>query len=92
MRHDTTTADGRRDDFAELFVSPDGEKQVARFDALRVHLLARVTCKLNHFRDEVLQQRGAVDRSGASAALLLQETFLEAAVNTTNWKVEASTC
>ena len=104
MGHDTTTGDGGLDDRVQLVVTTNGQQQVARGDAvvlllatvagllalLLVHLAAGVAGQLQDLGGEVLQQGGAVDGSGAGAALLAEQAVLHAAVDAADGEVEAS--
>jgi hypothetical protein len=49
VRQDTTTGNGRPDQQVELFVSPDGELQVARRDTLDAKILGGVACESDLF-------------------------------------------
>ena len=69
MRDHAAASDGGLDEGVELFVTTDGELQVARGDALHLQVLARVARKLQHLSGEVLEDGSSVHRGSGTNAL-----------------------
>lgn len=70
VRDHAAASDGGLDEGVELFVTTDGELQVARSDALHLQVLARITRKLEHLSGEVLEDSSSVHRGGGANTLL----------------------
>ena len=69
MRDDTATGNGSLDQGVELFVTADGELQVARGHSLHLKVLAGVAGELEDLSGEVLEDGRSVDGGrGANAA------------------------
>ena len=76
----TAGGDGRlSEEVVELDVVLDGELDVARDDAVLLVVLGSVARELEKLRDEVLEDRGHVDRSAGTNALGVAATLQEAA-------------
>merc|ERR1712216_51612 len=84
----TAACDGRLNEGVELFVSTDGELKVARSDTLHFKILGGVSCQLEHFGGQVLQDGGAVHGSGGANTTVLVHTLLEETVDTADWELE----
>ena len=82
VRDDTSSGNGGLDEGVELFVTADGELQVAGRDALDLEVLGRVAGKLEDLGREVLHDRGRVDRGRGADALALGGAALQVAVDT----------
>lgn len=59
----TTESDGRADEGVQLFVTTDGELQVAGRDTLDLQILGGVAGQFQHFGSQVLEDSGHVDGS-----------------------------
>ena len=91
MRDNSTTGDGGLDERVELFVTADGQLEVARRDALYLKVLGCVTRKLENLCGEVLEDGRGVHSCGSTDALGGACALLQVPVNTPDRELEAST-
>jgi len=89
VRDDTSSGNGGLDEGVELFVTADGELQVAGRDALDLEVLGRVAGKLEDLGREVLHDRGRVDRGRGADALALGGAALQVAVDTADRELKS---
>lgn len=90
VRNDTTLSDSSSDEAVQLFVTADGELQVAGGDALDFEVLGGVASQFEDFGAEVLQDGGGVHGSGGADAIVCGDSGLQEAVDTTNRELEPS--
>lgn len=88
VRDDTSAGDGGLDEGVQLFVTADGELQVARRDTLHLEVLARVSGQLQHLGRQVLEDRGRVDGRCGTHALVGVHPRLEESVDTSDGELK----
>lgn len=84
------TTEGNRglDESIQLFVTADGELQMAGRDTLDLEIFGSVSGQLEDFGGEVLQDGGEVDCCLGSDTSLLTGDVSEMALDTTAWELE----
>lgn len=90
VRNDTSSRNGGLDERVQFFVSPNGELQMARRNALDLEILAGITRQLEDFGREVLEDGRRVDGRGRSDAVALVHGLLEETVHTTDGELQTS--
>lgn len=88
---DTTTSDGGLDEGVELFVSADGQLEVARSDSLDFQIFASVASQFQHLGSEVLEDGRSVDSRGCSHARVGTHAALQESVDPTDGELEQLT-
>lgn len=81
VRDDTTAGDSGFNKRVELFVTADGQLQVAWGDALDLEVFAGVTCQFENLSREVFENSSGVDCCSGADAGACVNTQLEDSVN-----------
>jgi len=89
VRNDTTTCNGSLDESIQLFVTTNGELQVARRDALDFQIFAGISSQLEHFGSQVFKNGRSVNGSGSTDTVTLVNRVLEETMHTTHGKLQA---
>lgn len=75
MWQDTSESDGGADQGIELFISTDGELQVARSDTLDFEIFSGIACKLEYFGGQIFKDGSNVDSGYEKRVSLLRSTI-----------------
>ena len=88
VRDDTTACDGGLDEGVQFLVTTDGQLQVTGRDTLDLQVLAGVTCQLEDFSRQVLEDGRRVDGGGRTDTVSLVDGVLQETVDTTDGELE----
>ena len=86
--NDTTASNGSLDQSVELFVTADGELQVARSDSLHLEVLASVASELENLSGEVLKDSCRVDSGSGTNTAASADSALEEPVDSTDRELD----
>jgi len=86
--NDPAAGNGRLDEGVQLFVTPDGQLQVAGCDSLHLEVLGGVAGQLEHLGRQVLQDGRAVDGRGSAHPAVAGGAALEVAVDPSHGELE----
>ena len=90
MRQHTTTGNGSLDEGVQLFITPDGQLQVAGSDTLDLAILGDVASQLKNLSSQILQNGSSVDCGSSTNALLGGGAVLQETVDTANRELKTS--
>ena len=90
VRNDTTARNGGLDESIKLFVSANGELQMARRDTLDLEILASVSGQFEYFSRQVFENGRGVDSRRRSHSLSMVNRVLEETVDTTDRELKPS--
>lgn len=91
MGQDTTKGDSGTDQGIQLFVTADGELEMAGSDALDLEILGSVSCKFEDFGGQVLEDGGDIDSSFGTNPHLVLGVGLEETLDTTARELKTGT-
>jgi len=86
---DAAAGDGGLDQGVQLFVSADGQLQVAGSDTLHLQILGGVTGQLENLGSQVLQDGCRVDGGCGADSAVGGSAVLQVTVNTAHWELKA---
>jgi len=90
MWQDTSKGDGGADQSVEFFIATDSELEVARGNALDFEILGGVSCQLENFSSEILEDGCDVDSGLGTNAHLVLSVVLQETLDTTARELETS--
>merc|ERR1711990_925267 len=90
VRNNTSSGDGGLDQAVQLFVSSDGELQMARCDTLHFQILGGIASQLQNLSGEVFQNGAGVDGSSSSNSAVASGVGLQMSVDSAHGELEPS--
>ena len=87
MWKDTTEGDSRADEGVELFITTDGELEMAWRDALDFEIFGGISGEFEDFGSEVFEHGGEVDGGFGANAHLVASGVTEVTLYATAWEL-----